>query len=370
MNHPSPSAPTTVGTPDPAAPDPAAYRSLLVVKPSSLGDIVHALPAVTLLARAHPHLRLRWLVRPEFAPLLDGLPMLEQVIPFPRASFRGPVGWCRVPGWVRRLRREPREDPELVLDLQGLARSALISRGRCRRGRGDLVVGLSDAREGARWLHQRRLEVERDDHAVRRCLAAARALGAAVPEDDLNLPWLLPEGQLPDWWQTAPPVDDSTPYLVLHPFSRGHGKALSPAAIEVLVQRLSAHPLVIVGQRGPESHAGTGASHVIDATDRTSLTELIAILRGAAGVISVDSGPAHLAAAVCAGPVVSIHSRADPRQVGPWRADAVAWHRGVPAPMRQWLEGNGPPVSGGHRMPTPAELQVLASELLHRTRLP
>lgn len=360
--NPRPTPPTP-----PSAPDLSGFRSLLVVKPSSLGDIVHALPAVALLARAHPGLRLRWLVRPEFAGLLEGLPALEQAIAFPRARFRGPLGWCRAIAWAVRLRREQREDPELVLDLQGLARSALIARARCRRRRGDAVAGLTDAREGARFLHRLRIEIDADAHAVRRCLAAARALGAVVPEDDLDLPWPLPQGRLPDWWRSEPAVTDGAPYLVLHPFSRGHGKALSAAATDVLVQRLASQRVVIVGQRDQPAPPSS-SDHVIDACNRTSLPELVAILRGAAGVISVDSGPAHLAAAVCPGPVISIHSRADPRKVGPWRADALAWHRGSLAPMRQWLNGKGPPVSGGHRMPTPAELHALASAVLQGGR--
>jgi heptosyltransferase I len=65
------------------------FRSALIVKPSSLGDIVHTLPAVQAIHAAFPHLHLRWIANPEWLPLLEGSPLLREVIPFPRKQFRG-----------------------------------------------------------------------------------------------------------------------------------------------------------------------------------------------------------------------------------------------------------------------------------------
>ena len=69
--------------------DLAQIRSALVVKPSSLGDIVHTLPAVRRIKRTFPHLQLRWLSNPEWIPLLEGNPDIAQIIPFPRGEFHG-----------------------------------------------------------------------------------------------------------------------------------------------------------------------------------------------------------------------------------------------------------------------------------------
>ena len=68
------------------------FRSALIVKPSSLGDIVHTLPAVHALRQAHPHLKLRWLANTEWTPLIQGSPLIDEVIPFPRKQFRGLAG--------------------------------------------------------------------------------------------------------------------------------------------------------------------------------------------------------------------------------------------------------------------------------------
>ena len=157
-------------------PDLAGFRSVLIVKPSSLGDIVHTLPAVQALHAAQPHLSIRWVANPEWLPLLEGAPWLTEAIPFPRKRFRGLVGLWRFWRWTRTWRRLPRELPELVLDFQGLLRSGLIAK---TRGSGP-VIGLSDAREGAHRFHDHVVPVDSGAHAVDRYLTLVRALGVAV----------------------------------------------------------------------------------------------------------------------------------------------------------------------------------------------
>ena len=77
-------------------------REVLVIKPSSLGDVVHTLPAVALLKRQFPEARLRWLVNPEWAPLLEGNPYIDEVVLFPRSEFRGIGALTRFLPWARR----------------------------------------------------------------------------------------------------------------------------------------------------------------------------------------------------------------------------------------------------------------------------
>jgi len=114
--------------------------SILVVKPSSLGDIVHTLPSVHCLKRSFPEAQIRWIVNPEWKPLLEENRDLAEVIPFPRKSFRGLEGLPRFLGLGARLARLR---PDLVLDFQGLLRSAWIARS----ARGKKILGLSDARK-------------------------------------------------------------------------------------------------------------------------------------------------------------------------------------------------------------------------------
>lgn len=297
----------------PALPDLAEFRSALIVKPSSLGDIVHTLPAVHAIRQAHPHLKLRWLANTEWTPLLQGIPWLDEVIAFPRKSFRGMTALLKALQWARRSLPSATAQPELVLDFQGLLRSAVLARASGSRP----ILGLSDSREGARWLHDRVIPVDASAHAVDRYLALPRALGIAVDAETLSFP--LAPGRLPEGW---PARDD---LVVIHPWSRGAGKSLSAEALQAMCDRLAPHPVVLVGMS--EDKARPTGSHIVDFSHRTSLAELIACLRTARWVISVDSGPMHMAAAVN-DRTLALHTWSDPRQVGPYNPRAWVWKAG------------------------------------------
>ena len=294
------------------------FRSALIVKPSSLGDIVHTLPAVHALRQAHPHLKLRWLANTEWTPLIQGSPLIDEVIPFPRKQFRGLAGLLRFWNWRRGWMQMPREQPEIVLDFQGLLRSGVVSSWRGSR----TVVGLSDAREGAGWFYQHTVPVDAGAHAVDRYLEMPRAFGISIGPEDIAFP--LAEGSAP-----TKAVLDWKNSLVVHPWSRGEGKSLSDEALEALCAALAPLPVILVGM-----HAGARipqAAHVTDLSHQTSLQELVWVMRQARGVISVDSGPMHIAAAVNPR-VLGLHTWSDPRKVGPYPAQAQVWKAGVIAP--------------------------------------
>jgi ADP-heptose:LPS heptosyltransferase len=297
----------------PRLPSLAEFRSALIVKPSSLGDIVHTLPAVAVIHRAFPHLRLRWLANPEWMPLLEGSPLLSEVIPFPRKSFRGAGLLTKAPKWAAEWRQMPREMPEVVLDFQGLLRSALIARTRGSRP----IVGLSDAREGAPLFYDFTLPVNSRAHAVDRYLALPEAFGLDISDAGLSVP--LPEGKRPEGWPEA------QGFVVVHPWSRGQGKSLSTEALRALCQDLAPCPVVLVGMSGMER--APAADHIIDFSNRTTLAELLWILRLAQFVISVDSGPMHIAAAVN-DRTLGLHTWSDPRRVGPYNPRAWVWKAG------------------------------------------
>jgi heptosyltransferase-1 len=286
-------------------PDP---RELLVIKPSSLGDVVHTLPAVALVKRRWPEARLRWLINPEWAPLLEGNPHVDEVVIFPRQQLRGLRGMFRIAPWARDLRSRVQAD--LILDFQGLLRSALIAR-LCRAD-GTRVVGLSDAREGASRFYDQRASVEGLDHAVDRYLALVASLGIRT---NVPLDWALPKGNPP------PDFAHPEPFILLHPFSRGAGKSLTPEEVATFCREVAPHRVVLAG-RSEERVAP--AETVTDLLNRTTLTELIWLIRQAAFIVSVDSGPMHIAAALSPR-LLSIHTWSDPRKVGPYRPAAWVW---------------------------------------------
>ena len=283
----------------------ASYHDIFVVKPSSMGDVVHTLPSVALIKRAWPQARLRWLVNPEWAPLLAENPDVDEAIPFPRRAL---VGVLKLPAqlrWLRSLRRTCASD--LVLDFQGLLRSAIIGRA-CRVS--GTFVGLSDAREGARFFYDRIVPVGRE-HAVDRYLKIPAALGLDISGPPI---WRLPVGNRPAGFTLA------EPFCLLHPFARGTGKSLSVEDVEAFAKALG-HPVVLAG-RTEERIPPT--DHVVDLLNQTSIPELIWLIRKARFVVSVDSGPMHIAAAITPR-LLGIHTWSDPARVGPYEPEAWIW---------------------------------------------
>ena len=286
-----------------------APSSILIVKPSSLGDIVHTLPAVACIKKQWPQARLSWIINSEWAPLLEGNPYVDEVIEFPRSRFRGISGWIRALSWLGKIKRRIHAD--LTLDFQGLFRSGLIAR-RCTTGS---VWGLSDSREGARFFYNHTVQVpSRDEpmHAVNRTLALVKALGCEIASP---LEWPLPTGNAPAGFALK------EGFVVLHPFSRGEGKSLSIDQVQSFCRTLAPLQVVIAGRSDLQIES---VPHVHNLLNQTSLPELCWLLRHASFVVSVDSGPMHLAAAL-APRLLAIHTWSDPRKVGPYRPDALVW---------------------------------------------
>jgi len=201
--------------------------------------------------------------------------------------------------------------PDLALDFQGLLRSALIARISGARE----IYGMSDGREGSRWFYHRVARVDRHAHAVERYIKLAECAGATVGD---SLRWPIPTGD------PLPRFDDYPPFILLHPFARGGGKSLSTALIQEFCRAFSPSRVVTVGQ---SQHKIEPPENCIELTNQTSLLQLIWLIRAARFVVSVDSGPMHIAAAVTDN-LLSIHTWTDPRLVGPYNPDAWVWKNG------------------------------------------
>lgn len=287
----------------------AAVRSILIIKPSSLGDIIHTLPSAALIRDAYPEARITWVINPEWAPLLRGNRCIDHVHIFPRAELAG-FGWLQhLLPW---LRQTGRLRPDAALDFQGLLRSALI--GRISRPRE--FYGMDDAREGANLLYQHTAQVDRNAHAVERYLKLIETFGIPIKRP-LRFP--LPTGD------DVPRFDHEKPFVLLHPFARGGRKSLSDLAVEKFCRDLAPHRVVLVGLTKRELPA---PENCINLLNHTSVLQLIWLIRHARFVISVDSGPMHIAAALT-DRLVSIHTWSDPRKVGPYNRNAWVWKNGV-----------------------------------------
>lgn len=284
-------------------------RKILIIKPSSLGDVVHTLPSVAAIRDAHPGAEITWLINPEWAPLLRGNRDIDHVHIFPRRQFRGFGAAARLLPWIRRTRRL---QPEVALDFQGLLRSVLIAKS----SGAEKILGMSDGREGSRLFYDQIAAVDRKGHAVDRYLKLAEMIGADLKKA-LRFP--LPTGD------PLPRFDPHPGFVVLHPHARGRRKSMARSVVMEFCRAFAPARVVIVGR---SRRRFSPPENCIDLTNQTTLLQLVWLIRNAAYVVSVDSGPMHIAAALTPN-LVSIHTWSDPRRVGPSNRAAWIWKNGT-----------------------------------------
>ena len=295
-----------------ALPDLSSCQRALIIKPSSLGDLVHTLPSVHLLKQKFPYIEFTWLANPAFAPLLQGNADLSGTILFPRGQFRGAAGLLNFTRWLKQL--PDRVQPDAAFDFQGLLRSGLTARA----SQAPVRIGFSDSREGARFFHTHIIPVDPHAHAIDRSLTLPSVLGA------IGAPvFPLPPGNCPAAVTTGD-IPENT--ILLHPFSRGTGKSLTPSQTLALCQELAPFSVLLVG-RSDLPLPSPLPPNTQNLLNQTTLPELIWLIRRARGVISVDSGPMHIAAALTPD-VLSLHTWSDPRKVGPWHPGTTVWKAG------------------------------------------
>ncbi len=303
--------------PPPAGIMPEKVRRILVVKPSSLGDILHTFPAVELLRRRFPEAELDWLVHPAFAGTLKFSPF-----PVRRAIFfrRRELGNLRqLPREFLRLTQElRREKYDLIIDFQGLMRSAIFG----FLARGPRPVGFAAPRErSARLLYGDVRSIPMEQHAVERNVALVNSLlGTADPVPQAILP---PGAALPE----LPAVLAGKTLIGVVPGARWETKCFAPELFAGVIRKL--HELrpdcafVIIGA-GDDAVAARAimeqtGEYVVSLVGKTGIEEMIELMRHLALVLSNDSGPVHAAAAQGT-PVVGFFGPTRPELTGPYGA--------------------------------------------------
>jgi lipopolysaccharide heptosyltransferase II len=287
-------------------------KRILLIKPSSFGDIVQSLPVLAALKRSWPDAEVDWAIKPEWAQLIEDHPLLHQIVLFPR-------------GLADALRcgkslRAPRYD--LVIDLQGLLRSGLYAIMTGCRAR----AGFADSREGSSWCYTRRVKMPAGRvHAVDRCLELVRQLGVtAGPAVRFPLPEGVAERQWADALWNRENINDAEIICVIHPGARWLTKRWPADRFARLADRLivehGARVILVGGGDGLgvlDEVRGQMKQKALNLGGTTNLRQLAALLRRATLLITNDSGPMHLAAAVGT-PVVALFGPTDPRRVGPY----------------------------------------------------
>lgn len=273
---------------------------VLIVKTSSLGDLIHTLPAVTDAASAIPDIRFDWVAEEAFIEVPSWHPAVDRVIPVAIRRWR--KGWIKAwrDGEIKQSRRElRRREYDLIIDAQGLNKSALLA----RMARG-FAVGLdsnSTREPGAARYYKRGVYVPKDMHAIERVRSLfAQALNYPKPETD------------PDYGIfNTNQANSENPYLI---FLHGTTWTTKLWPVEYwadLAGVASSNGFKLFMPWGSEEEKQRaeriiGLSGSGQLLSKLSLSEMKNWLAGARGVVGVDSGLAHLAAALSV-PAVTLY---------------------------------------------------------------
>jgi lipopolysaccharide heptosyltransferase II len=305
----------------------AEYNRILIIKPSSLGDIVHALPTLAAIRRRFPLAHIAWLVKRQWTGLLERVEGLDEVWPVEPT----------VRGWLSLVPRLRAASFDLAVDLQGLFRSGAMGWLAGCPAR----IGFANGREGSPLFYTRLVSVPSLDlHAVDRYLLVAETLEAPVQggpvfrfrtldEDREEVAKLLSRHGLP-----VSRANGS--WIAVNVAARWPTKRWPPesfAAAADQLQREGLGPVVLIG--GPDERPAAQAVKALMKTEPVDLTGatqpglLPALLKSAALLLTNDSGPMHVAAAVGT-PVVALFGPTSPIRTGPYGKQHLVLTSGVP----------------------------------------
>jgi heptosyltransferase I len=289
---------------------------ILFIKTSSLGDVIHHMPAVSDARRHRPDARIGWVVEEAFAPLVRLHRAVDSVVPVASRRWRrAPLSaatWREIGAFKHAMREQPHET---VIDAQGLFRSALITR--FARGRRHGYDRESVRERAASWFYDVQHRVDRSLHAiVRNRMLAAQVLGYA------------PDGPLDFGLDRAALMGGAPAHeaVLLHATARPEKEWPVARWIE-LGRGLAAHGYQVVlpwGTEAEQRRSAEIASAVPNAKvpERQPLDDVARVIARASFVVGVDTGLLHLAAALGV-PLVAIFVGTQPGQHGPLGAGKI-----------------------------------------------
>lgn len=294
-------------------------RSILIVKTSSLGDVIHTFPAVHLLRRLFPNAKLDWLVNPAFAPIVATHPDVDRVIHYPRKDFSSIL---RCLPSACSLTAQIRENAyDAVIDFQGLIRTAVFTglSGAPQR------IGFAAPREKiSAHFYNCKITVPENLHAVEKNIALVNEMFHS--RGDLIWPKLrLPDAAVQTVAAFLPSLTDGTRTVGIIPGARWESKKWPPEFFACLMKAASKYHtklrFVIIG--GPEEAkdaetiiADADGCNIVNAVGKTDTAGLLALIRDCDAVVSGDTGPLHIAVAQSV-PVFALFGPNNPAYSGP-----------------------------------------------------
>lgn len=300
------------------------FHRILIIKPSSLGDVIHALPVLHGLRERYPKAAISWLIGKPFAPLIERHPELDDVILFDRARYsrfgRSIRATTAFVDFARVLRRR---DFDLVIDLQGLFRSGLLAfvTGAAVR------IGFASARELAWAFYNHRLRTPDPNlHAADKNYLVSRVLGFDAVAMRFDLAVTEDERTRAKEILSTAGLGSTDRFVSVWPGARWETKRWAAQRFAETIGRLHReHDLRAVLMGDPNERelctriaAESGVSPIVLA-GATGIREAVAVTERSAVVVAHDSAPVHIAAAL-GRPLVAVCGPTNPARTGPYAA--------------------------------------------------
>lgn len=311
-------------------------RSILIVKLSAIGDVVHSLPVLEVLRQSYPDAVIDWVVEEAAAGIVEGHPAIDRVFVSRRKTWQRALAAGNaspsageILDFIRRL-RSTRYD--LVIDLQGLFKSGIL----LGLARGLRKVGMSGAREGAGlFLNEHAVAVGRDIHAIDRYLKLAASLGCDVSGWDGRLPVTEADRASACRLLECAGIGE-TPFVAVNPVAKWETKLWLSDRFSSLCDRIveeTGCKVVFTGGGEDFGHLEEIISAMrhpaVNLAGRTGLRELASVYERAKLLITTDTGPMHIAAAMKC-PVVALFGPTSPARTGPYGTGHRVVEAGVP----------------------------------------
>lgn len=293
-------------------------KSVLVVKLSAIGDVIHALPVSYAIKETYPDARVTWVVEPPAYNILEGNPYIDEIVVFEKKKFKSLAGFMANYGPFRAKLNQQKYDA--VLDLQGLFKSAAIAW--CSKAR--LKLGTCNMREMSDKVSKPVVGPHANGHIVERYLDVARALGCAVKEVRFPLDITPADGKMARSYLYAAGCKGDIPYVVLAiganwPNKRWPTQYYAKLCDWIYSQQLL--PVIIGGGALDEQLAQEISKQCeippINVVGKTTLKQLAYVIKEAKAVVGGDTGPVHLSAGLGT-PTVMVMGPTDANRNGPY----------------------------------------------------
>lgn len=286
-------------------------KKILIIKPSSLGDIVQSLPVLNALKDTFPETEIHWVVAKGLEGLFDGHSMIKKLWIINKDQWKNMGNIKETVSEFKGIYKKIKDESyDIAIDLQGLLRSGLLTYAT----RSPIRIGFKDAREGSSIFYTHKIKASIDTHAVERYLKIAQSLGC--DSEDIKFP-LPPIIVTEDIYNLQKKIND---YAVIVPSARWKTKIWQAEKFGRLASMINIKSIIIGSSSDIERSKkieALSSGKAISLAGKTNIRDIICLIRGARFLITNDTGPMHIAAALKI-PVIAVFGPTNPIRTGPY----------------------------------------------------